>query len=686
MLLLLLAVPVTALQAQQPKVVPPSEPVSRLLRDVDRAESVRAVKDLQVSYAQYAQGGLWDEMASLFAQDGVLVHGDDTLKGAKAIAGFLRTRFGDGRDGIPAGGLNAHLALNPVIRVSADGKTAIGRWHEISFTGRTGVRADWAGGMMDNDYVREDGVWKIARLVYTPQMAGAYETGWFNLKDDSPVVPFRFTAEQAGSPVEPVGAADFLPPPEGEERAVLRSALGRVQVLQDENDVRNLQNAYGYYVSQKMWDDVADLVTPDGAVEVAGQGRWEGSAGVRRFLQTMGPAPLRHGQLNNHAQLDLLVSIAPDGRSARVRGMEWNFLGEADQEKGWWQFRLFDNSYEKRGGKWMIREIRLLPVMKADYDLGWAKSTIVDPAPTGSLAPTKTSAPLAAAQYLTAFPTNPVTGRPVRLPASARLPWAEPSPSPAGGRDLPDMTIQQGNLALRRAAAFDAIENISSVFGDYLTDQQAVPVSELFHDKGMREGPFSGFFIGKEAVRDEELVDWGRKPALRSVIRTHLRLQPVIFVSPDGRSAKIRAWLLLWPSARDRALGFYDGMYHDELVFDEGRWKFWSVAIDDIYFQARTYKDGWARAKDPTQSAFPEHVPGTIVDIYPPDILLTQLGKRQEGLRGGPGQAIEWPSIKPMWFQYKNPVSGREPPLYWPDCVTCVADPTTSLEANGYKW
>ena len=42
--------------------------LDELARDVDRAESLRTVKNLQRTYAQYAQYGLWNEMADLFAQ------------------------------------------------------------------------------------------------------------------------------------------------------------------------------------------------------------------------------------------------------------------------------------------------------------------------------------------------------------------------------------------------------------------------------------------------------------------------------------------------------------------------------------------------------------------------------------------------------------------------------------------
>jgi len=38
-----------------------------------------------------------------------------------------------------------------------------------------------------------------------------------------------------------------------------------------------------------------------------------------------------------------------------------------------------------------------------------------------------------------------------------------------------------------------------------------------------------------------------------------------------------------------------------------------------------------------------------------------------------------------MWFEYVNPVSGREPPLYQKDCVPCTVRPSLRLDANGYQ-
>jgi hypothetical protein len=64
--------------------------LAALARDVARAEAVRDVKTLQRDYAQYAQFGLWNEMAALFAQDGTLETGADQVSSRAAIAVLSR--------------------------------------------------------------------------------------------------------------------------------------------------------------------------------------------------------------------------------------------------------------------------------------------------------------------------------------------------------------------------------------------------------------------------------------------------------------------------------------------------------------------------------------------------------------------------------------------------------------------
>ena len=75
-------------------------------------------------------------------------------------------------------------------------------------------------------------------------------------------------------------------------------------------------------------------------------------------------------------------------------------------------------------------------------------------------------------------------------------------------------------------------------------------------------------------------------------------------------------------------------------------------------------------------------IPGEV--IYPPNIPVAFLGKRMEGFAGGTGQTVVWPGILNMWFHYKNPVSGRVPEYYWPNCGVCEYAPYLSMEKYGY--
>jgi hypothetical protein len=92
--------------------------LARLSLEVQRAEDIRAVKRLQISYAHYAQFGLWSEMALLFTSDAEAVYGADHFKGRTAIRTYFLTTWGNGRDALPAGGLHTMLEDAPVLNLS----------------------------------------------------------------------------------------------------------------------------------------------------------------------------------------------------------------------------------------------------------------------------------------------------------------------------------------------------------------------------------------------------------------------------------------------------------------------------------------------------------------------------------------------------------------------------------------
>jgi hypothetical protein len=250
-----------------------------------------------------------------------------------------------------------------------------------------------------------------------------------------------------------------------------------------------------------------------------------------------------------------------------------------------------------------------------------------------------------------------------------------------------DARVKEAERRLAVSKAWDGAENMNSAYGDYLDDLDFGPLGKLFARNGTKEVPFRGIYVGRERIvaRDATSPPPGSRP--RTSIPIHWRTQPVILVADDGRSASIRSRLFQGGSSRTRASGLNGGMYNDQVVLEDGVWKLWSVNIDEFFFQSASYEGGWSAAKDPDPTPAAARRPAAQTaqtDNYPPDIPLTELGERERGFRGGPGDTIAWPSILPMWFHYKNPVSGRVPEHYWPDCESCVGHPETSMKNHGY--
>src|SRR4051812_33902066 len=179
---LLFLILVLAAAVVQPAIVVAQATLDDLARDVDRVESMRAVKNLQRTYAQYSQFGLWNEMADLFATNATYIFDDETIKGRKAIGDYLTSHEGGGQQGLKPGAVHAQIIDHPVVNLSVDGESAKGRWYGFSLLSDDKGNASIQGGAFENEYVRQDGKWKIGVHHFFPQYDGPYETGWHNWK------------------------------------------------------------------------------------------------------------------------------------------------------------------------------------------------------------------------------------------------------------------------------------------------------------------------------------------------------------------------------------------------------------------------------------------------------------------------------------------------------------------------
>src|SRR5271157_5902506 len=97
----------------------------------------------------------------------------------------------------------------------------------------------------------------------------------------------------------------------------------KVRTLEDIEQIKTLQRAYGYYVDNMMPDDVADLFTDDGTFQLGGN-VCLGQKNIRDyFRRAMSKLPDGTKKLDLHMQLQGVVHIDQSGQTAKGR---WQML------------------------------------------------------------------------------------------------------------------------------------------------------------------------------------------------------------------------------------------------------------------------------------------------------------------------------------------------------------------------
>jgi hypothetical protein len=154
-------------------------------------------------------------------------------------------------------------------------------------------------------------------------------------------------------------------------------------IEQDVNQIRRVQYTYGYFIDKSQYNEVVDLFADDGEVWFLG-GIYKGKAGVRRLyierFQTQftdGHNGPRYGWLLDHPQLQMVIDVAPDRSSAKVRGRSTMQAGLHEtaqgQQRAWWEGGIYENEYVREAGIWKIKALRYFPFWHGSFQEGWAK-------------------------------------------------------------------------------------------------------------------------------------------------------------------------------------------------------------------------------------------------------------------------------------------------------------------------
>jgi hypothetical protein len=162
--------------------------VNKLEAEVQATKDIEAIKKLQRAYGYYLEHwqekellGLWSHSAdvSFEANEG------GEFKGWEQVQKCFH--FGDhytaysGEKTAPPEYLHILMPIAGIVDLDKDGKAAKGRWYG-AFLGalpRGGkLRALIGCGIWENEYIKEDGIWKLKKIFWNDIISSPLDEGW----------------------------------------------------------------------------------------------------------------------------------------------------------------------------------------------------------------------------------------------------------------------------------------------------------------------------------------------------------------------------------------------------------------------------------------------------------------------------------------------------------------------------
>lgn len=132
--------------------------IADLGRRLQRLQDANEVETLQRTYGYFVDKAMWTEISQLFAADGTYeIGGRGVFVGPARVLEYLRV--GLGAEHPVEGRLINHMQFQPFVTVAPDGQHANIRMRAFVVSNN-----GWGIPMYENEYVKQDGVWKISKL------------------------------------------------------------------------------------------------------------------------------------------------------------------------------------------------------------------------------------------------------------------------------------------------------------------------------------------------------------------------------------------------------------------------------------------------------------------------------------------------------------------------------------------
>jgi hypothetical protein len=159
----------------------------------------------------------------------------------------------------------------------------------------------------------------------------------------------------------------------------IKALEAKVQNLEDIEEIKKLQRAYGFYLEHWMAEDIIDLFAdgPDTCLLVAA-GEYKGKDSIRRFFRqgrdTENPRSPNPEFLHQVMQLSGVVDVNPDGKTAR--GRWYGFGANAFPQPGGkinigWMNGVYEVDYVKQDGIWKLKKVHWCMTFHAPWTVGF---------------------------------------------------------------------------------------------------------------------------------------------------------------------------------------------------------------------------------------------------------------------------------------------------------------------------
>jgi len=193
--------------------------VQALSKQLNRVSEEAEVRKIHHKYGYYLDKCLYNEVVDMFSNhpDAYVEFLGSRYRGKAGIKRLYQGRFQqtfvNGRNGPVHGFLLDHIMMQDIIDVDETGTHAWCRMRALMQAGTHqrieeyfpgGHRQWWEGGLYENEYIKEDGVWKLFRYRYFPFWHAQFESGWSHTKPN--YVPWATKT----FPEDPIGPDEII--------------------------------------------------------------------------------------------------------------------------------------------------------------------------------------------------------------------------------------------------------------------------------------------------------------------------------------------------------------------------------------------------------------------------------------------------------------------------------------------